>query len=327
MSHEDIRFRFDYIQKVTGYDKEKGMFRVDLIPDPRRYEWREENGVKYLFNRFENMRFPLEVLSQFAKQMEGKPIYHERQDIDRAEDYVKERKPFIRQMIKDGGVKEASFEDKSAEFLESLSRDELGFVIMCIDIVGSTKLANTVEPKKYGTLISTVLFELSEVIPKFHGHVLKYTGDGLIAYFPEPSFNRKNDLAIDCALTARGLIYDVINPILIEEQFPSINIRIGLDSGNALIATIGSPETKQHKDLIGDVVNLAAKIQGLAGSGEICLGDHTIKALHTSWRTMCEPVELPKSWPYKGERKQLYKVHRVKPSCVINLCDESHSMS
>ena len=32
---------------------------------------------------------------------------------------------------------------------------------------------------------------MSEIIPKFHGHVLKYTGDGLIGYFPEPSFITK----------------------------------------------------------------------------------------------------------------------------------------
>jgi len=50
-------------------------------------------------------------------------------------------------------------------------------------------------------VIPIALFEFSLAIPAFHGHVLKYTGDGLIAYFAEPSFLTKNDLALDCALT------------------------------------------------------------------------------------------------------------------------------
>jgi class 3 adenylate cyclase len=166
-------------------------------------------------------------------------------------------------------------------------------------------------PEIYKTVISTTLYELSEIVPKFHGHVLKYTGDGLIAYFPEPSFILKNDLAIVCALTLRILVYEALNPILIKRGFPSIGIRIGLDAGEAYVVTIGSPETKQHKDIIGVVVNLASKIQSKASPGEIYLGDTVLRHLHTMWRQICEPVDLDKKWEYRDLRGVIYKIHKI----------------
>ncbi len=188
----------------------------------------------------------------------------------------------------------------------------MGFVIICVDLVGSTKLSTNLEPEKYTRLISTVLYEISEIIPKFHGHVLKYTGDGIIAYFPEPSFITKNDLAIDCALTIRRLVYKGLNPILKKNGYPCIDIRIGLDSGEAYIVTIGSPETKQHKDIIGSVVNLATKIQSLGKPGDILLGEITVRNLHTMWREICEGIKIEKNWEYKGKNGEPYKVYKVK---------------
>jgi class 3 adenylate cyclase len=211
-----------------------------------------------------------------------------------------------------GKEKPATCKDKSKTFLESLAQDKLGFVIMCVDIVGSTKLSMNLEPEKYSRLISTILYEMSEIIPKFYGHVLKYTGDGLIGYFPEPSFISKNDLAIDCALKIRQLVYSLLNPILKENGYPNIDIRIGLDSGDAYVTTIGSLATKRQKDIIGTVVNLAAKIQSLGKPGDILLGNVTERNLHTMWRQICEEIIIRKDWVYKDRKGKPYKVYKVK---------------
>ena len=249
-------------------------------------------------------------MESLARQLQGKPLYFQPPRILSARDYVDARRPAIIARL-EGKTEAPSFQDKSEEFLESLSVDKLAFVILSVDIVGSTHLATTLDRWTYAKLISIVLFELSEVIPKFHGHVLKYTGDGLIAYFPEPSFITKNDLAIDCALTLLRLVKDGLNPVLGDHGLPAIQIRIGLDSGEAYVETIGSPETKQHKDIIGDVVSLATKIQARAQPGEIYLGDVTERNLHTMWRMGCEPVDLGGSWEYRDRSGNVYKVHRM----------------
>jgi adenylate cyclase len=305
-----FRMRLDFVQEIISVDEDKGLLLARLIPDPRRYEWRMVEGKKCLYDRLDDTLFSEEVIFDLAKQMVGKPVYFQPQEIDNSEQYVKSRIPLIKARLK-GDEKVPVLEDKSEAFLESLDGDELAFVIMCVDMAGSTKLSTSIQPRKYTKLISTMLYEVSEIIPRFHGHVLKYTGDGLIAYFPEPSFITKNDLAIDCALTIRRLLYSGLNPVFEESGYPSIDIRIGLDSGEASVVIIGSPKTKQHSDIIGAVVNLAAKIQGLGGPGDILLGDVTLRNLHTMWRGICEPVELPESWEYKAAGREPYRIHRV----------------
>lgn len=311
MSDKSRRFRMDFVHKILSVNKKSRTILVALEPDPRRYEWREREGKRYLYDKFDDVYFPEQAYFEMSKQIIGKPIYFQPQKIDDAETYIKSRGPLIESML-DGFEHPPSFEDKSEKFLHSLSVDKLAFVIISLDIVGSTKLATATDQETYARLISTVLYELSEVIPKFHGHVLKYTGDGLIAYFPEPSFITKNDLAIDCALTLRGLVYKTLNPILEKRRFTAIGIRIGLDAGEAYVKTIGSPETKQHKDIIGALVSLTAKIQARAKPGEIYLGETVERNLHTMWRQICEPVDLGKDWDYKDLDGNVYKIHRVK---------------
>jgi adenylate cyclase len=312
MTDKSIRFRFDFIQKVASIDEKSGIISFRLEPDPRRYEWKVIKGKRTLYDKFDDIYFTEEcVLDGFRQLLQGKPIYFERPDIESAEEYIKSRKSHITAML-EGGINEPTFKDKSEEFLESLKQDKLAFVIVSLDIVGSTKLATEMDPKLYARIIATILYELSEIIPKFRGYVLKYTGDGLIAYFPEPSFIRKNDLAIDCALTLRGLVYNGLNPVLREKGYPALDIRIGLDSGEAYVEIIGSPETKQHKDIIGKVVSLAAKIQTQAKPGDIYLGDTTERNLHISWRQICELADLKVDWGYKDSEGNPYKIHRVR---------------
>lgn len=115
----------------------------------------------------------------------------------------------------------------------------------------------------------------------------------VLAYFAAPGFITMNDLAIDCALTPRRLVYDGLNPILRERGREELHMRIGMDSGTVAVLPVGSPSTKQQRDLLGEVVSLACKIQGLAARGGIALGDVTLRNLHHQWRGICTELPLP----------------------------------
>lgn len=303
--------RMDFKIKIISSDDKTGEHTLELVPDPDRYEWKEIGGKRYLYDKLDNTCISEQILIESFKKVKGLPIYCQPQEIPNAIAYIESRRACIANMLE--GYKHAhTFKDKSQAFLRSLATNKLEFVILSIDIVGSTRLATSMKAEDYALLISTAFYELSEVIPKFHGHVLNYGGDALIAYFAEPGFITKNDLAIDCALTLRGLIYDALNPALRKRGFPTVDVRIGLDAGEAQVTLMGSPATKQYKDIIGEVVNLASKIQALAKPGEIYLGDMVERNLHTVRRKCCEPVNLEKSWEYKYSNGNLYKVHRVK---------------
>src|SRR6266852_1138337 len=237
--NEHTRFRFDLIQEVLSFDDETRTVKFILKPDPRRYEKREHDGVAYLYDKFDDLWFQeKEFMGSLARQLEGQSVFFQPPRILSAADYVVARRSDIIARLEGRATTASTLEDKSEGFLRTLEVDKLGFVILCVDIIGSTMLATTLDPRTYASTISRVLYELSEVIPKFHGHVLKYTGDGLIAYFPEPSFITKNDLALDCALTLSRLVREGLNPAFLGHGLPEIQVRIGLDSGEAFIVEL-----------------------------------------------------------------------------------------
>ncbi len=304
-----MRRRIDFVMEPQVIDAKKGIVGVSLVPNPKRYDWvTGKDGKKYLHDKFDDYLMPEDLLQDLAKSMEGQPIFYQPPEIEDADKYVESRKPHVSKLIESGQT-DIQFKDKSEEYLESLAVDNLGFAIMSIDLVGSTKLVQELGEEGYTRTIQTLLYEMSNVIPKFKGQVLKYTGDGLIAYFPEPNFITKCDLALDCALTIRRLVYNGLNPLLEQHGLKKVNIRIGLDAGSASVIIVGSPETKQHKDIIGSVINIAAKIQAKATPGGILIGDEMQRNLHTDWKLHCKkfPIE---PWPYKDKQGKPYPVFR-----------------
>jgi len=306
-----VHFRIDFVFETLSCDEETKIVTFRAKPDPRRYEWQTKDGKDFLYDKFDKLLFPEDVVAKFAENLKGYPINFEPQKAGDAEEYVQSRRSMIDRSLKGHG-EQPTFSDPSREFLASLGPDTREFVVLSLDIVGSTTRATTTSAAEYARVIQTALLEFSEVVPLFHGHILKYTGDGIIAYFPAPSFITKNDLALDCALTLRRLVQNGLNPALTEHGYDSIHIRIGIDSGEAAVIAIGSPNTKQEQDIIGAVISLACKIQGHAEVDGIALGDVTVRNLHTAWRTICEQMNLGPDWKYADpETGQPYRVHRI----------------
>jgi class 3 adenylate cyclase len=308
--HEQ-HFRIDFVVEQQSFDDENRILRTTMIPDPRRYEWRELDGKSYLYDRFDKLIISEIVFRKMLEQSVGLPMYFQPQTAGDAREYVAGRRDSVKRILAGEGPSEPVFDDKSSEYLSALGEVTNEFVFMVVDIVGSTKLSERLNQTEYVRLISAVLNELSLLTTKFNGHVLKYTGDGLISYFAAPSFNSKNDLAIDCALTSRLLVTSVLNPALRERNLEPISIRIGIEAGEAAVVTLGSAETKRQKDLIGAVVNLAAKVQARAASGEIYIGEIAARSMHTGWRQHLKPVDLGRDWSFKNAEGSVHGVFKV----------------
>lgn len=314
LDYEFEKARMDFKVKDISINKETNEFIFTIELHPERYIWKEtEKGEKYVFDKIDNINISENLIYDLVKMTKKIPFsLWQPQEIRKTSEYIESRKKIIEKNIEMGDLFKPTFEDKSEKYLESIKQEELAFVIMCLDIVGSTDLSFKYNSKIYAEIISIVSYEISEVIPKFHGHVLKYTGDGFITYFPEPSFVTKNDLAVDCSLTLLALIYTIINPIFQKNNLPKIEVRIGIESGLAHIKVIGSPNTKQQKDIIGKIVSMASKIQSQANPGEICIGETTERSLYTNWRKICKPIKNLKNWDYKNKDGSLYKIYRLK---------------
>ncbi len=302
----DFRFELLHMDEATGY------VQFVLHPDPERYEWVEHDGERMLFDRMDRSFYPEQVLAELAQQVSGLPMTFAPPRIRDSAEYVRARRSVIRDRLAGTGGTQDDLGDPSAELLASLADRCLNFTVVSFDLVGSTRLASLIPPADFARLISALATEAGKVVPLFRGHVLKYTGDGILAYFPGPTQNTQNDLAIDCAVALNLLVYEALNPEFVAAGLPAVDVRIGLDHGEAAVLVLGASETKRHADLIGEVVSLACKIERLAAPGEICIGGIAERAIHTHWRKMLEPVELPSDWPYQDEHGKPYPVARMR---------------
>ena len=97
------------------------------------------------------------------EQMKNKPIYYHEPKIKNLSKYYKSRKKTVRRIIQTGII-EFNPIDKSEAFLEQLETDHLKFVILSLDTVGSTVLANTIEPKTYALITSIIAYEISNIV-------------------------------------------------------------------------------------------------------------------------------------------------------------------
>lgn len=251
------------------------------------------------------------MLKQLAEDLKDKQIYDIPKRINNIETYTKERIEYLSSNFGDYS-EEYQFYDKSEEFLASLKENKARFVIISIDVVGSTKMSQELSIEKKSKIIQLFSREISQLINSFDGYVLKFLGDGIIAYFPEPNYLGMKDNAINSAHSIKYFIINGLNKIFNNNGLPSINFRIGLDSGEAMILIVGSKESKTHKDLIGKTINLATKIQGLAKPNQILAGETTITNAHYLYRTWFDKIILSEYWNYLKDNELKYQVFASK---------------
>jgi adenylate cyclase len=220
------------------------------------------------------------------------------QRLGNARAYIQGRREQIKRRLADQSEQPHEFVDRSEEFLAQLPDGVHGFAVLSVDLVGSTKLSNALDAVTNARVVGVILEEIAAVAPYFHAHILKFTGDGVLAYIPPPSFLTANDNAIDCALTVRGLIRDAVNPTFAELGYPVLDARIGIESGGAVAMTVGHASSKRQRDLIGQTLNIACKTQASGKPGEIRIGQVAYQNMHTMWKRGCERAPTPAGWTY-----------------------------
>lgn len=301
------RFRLDFNLKVVT-DPSSGEEWIAFVLDPARYEIMQVSNETVVLDRLDNFMIPLSVVQKMVKEASTRVPTGQGQRLGDGRAYIASRREAIKRDLEGASPSQDRFVDRSEEFLEQLPDGIHGFAILSLDLVHSTKLSAELDPSSNARIVTLVLRELAAVVPLFNGHILKFTGDGVLAYFPTPSFLTANDNAIDCALTLRGLILDAVNPNVIVHRFPMLSLRIGIESGGAVATTVGHSSSKLQRDLIGQTINVACKIQASSNPNEIRIGEVAYRNMHTMWKRGCQPASTQggKSFSPDGSRYQIY---------------------
>ena len=149
--------------------------------------------------------------------------------------------------------------------------------VLFADLVGSTSIGERIGDEATYALTKRVFTALVAIVEGHGGRLAEFSGDGIMALFGGPV--PVDDAALVACRTAleihqtlaRGSITAVRG-----EQRP-LRIRTGITTGLAIVGEIGLP-SKIDLTAIGDSVNLAARLQGLAEADQILI-DHRTYAL------------------------------------------------
>ncbi|HAM02726.1 MAG TPA: hypothetical protein DCQ30_10965 [Acidimicrobiaceae bacterium] len=128
--------------------------------------------------------------------------------------------------------------------------------VLFADVVGFTSLAERTDPEVVAHMVDRAFQELARVVGEHGGTIDKYMGDSLMAVFGVPvSHDDDAERAVAAGLAMRQLGGDLV-------------FSIGVNSGEVMVSAVGGDDVT----VIGDTVNVAARLEKAAGPGEVLCG-------------------------------------------------------
>jgi len=146
---------------------------------------------------------------------------------------------------------------------ESEAGERRQLTVLFCDLVGSTDLAMRLDPEDWQAVLRAHHRRAGEVVARHGGHVAQYLGDGLLAYFGWPT---AYDDAAERAVHAALALVDAATAR--DPSGPALAVRVGIDTGPVVVSALGA-EGRTEMLALGDVPNVAARVQGAAEPGTV----------------------------------------------------------
>jgi len=229
-----------------------------------------------------------------------------------SETLIKETQKRVWASLKQGYEYEETTIDESDRFLRDLVSSRVNMVILFVDLVGSTEITLSLPEEKVAIIIRSFAQEMSNVIRRHDGYVLKFVGDAVIGYFVAEALPLlASENAVSCAKAMLAVIERGMNPILNQYDYPELKIKTGMDFGKNIIVRYGSDKEKSHVDILGPSMNIASKIQHIAYPNQILIGEDVYKRLHPNMQKQFNQVVWTQTkWKYHDrETGKLYPVY------------------
>lgn len=187
-------------------------------------------------------------------------------------------------------------------------------VLFC-DLVGSTQLADTLDPEAFRDLLLGYQRRAAEICRRYEGHVAQQFGDGMMFYFGYPAAHdddAERALRCACDLLAQFKSGDAVTPRLA--------LRIGVHTGAVVI---GQTDAARDPIATGPSLHLAARLQALAEPDTLLASDSTFRLVPGLFvsrdygpqmiRGLSEPVRVHQVLQASGVRSRLEAAARLTP--------------
>lgn len=172
--------------------------------------------------------------------------------------------------------KEVAAEALRDPFAVSLGGARRHVTTLFADVRGYTAIAAEQPPEATLDLLNSYLSVASDAVESHGGTVADLLGDGVFAFFGAPVMHSDDPVrAVHAALELQAAVMSLEIPMM-----PGVRLQtgIGITSGEVIAGNVGS-ERRMHYAVVGDPVNIAARLQTVAGPGQILVDEATHDAV------------------------------------------------
>jgi class 3 adenylate cyclase len=145
--------------------------------------------------------------------------------------------------------------------------------VLFADLVGSTAMGERLDPEAYLEVVRAYESACRPMIDRYGGHVNRFAGDGLIAFFGYPHAHEDDALRA----TRAGLaVLGALAPVAVgarAEHGIELSARLGIHTGLVVIGDRGGGAWRLVDDAFGPTVNMAARLQGVARPNTLVVSD------------------------------------------------------
>jgi class 3 adenylate cyclase/tetratricopeptide (TPR) repeat protein len=218
------------------------------------------------------------------------------------------------------GPRELSFEEKLAKIQQYLPKDltqkilaqrdkiegeRKQVTVMFCDMEGFTSLTEKLGSEQMYSMMDEVYEILIYKVHDYEGTVNELTGDGIMALFGAPiALEDAPQRAIRSALAIHREITGFSDRMEQEKGIPPLKMRIGIHTGQVIVGTLGNDLRVEFK-AVGDTVNLASRMEGLADPGTTFVTEETFQLTEGLFRFESLGEKLVKG---KEEPVKVYQV-------------------
>ena len=149
------------------------------------------------------------------------------------------------------------------------------------DISGFTSLNERLDPEDVRDIVNKVWDRAGEIVGRYDGRINKLLGDAVMAVFGDPVAHEDDPLR---AIRAALELHDAVEALNRDVE-PRIGTPIGMHTGvnTGVVLTSESVLDGQQTGPLGDTINVAARLQSLAKTGQVLVGPETRRAIENTF--------------------------------------------
>lgn len=185
--------------------------------------------------------------------------------------------------------------------------EEVEVAVLFSDICGFTSKCEKLSARQIVDLLNEYFDKLCPAVKNNHGSIDKFVGDCIMAVFHGHDGSSPAEDAVRAGIELQRVLHEEFNK---DKPEPFEN-RVGINAGLVVQGDIGARDYRRDYTVIGDVVNIASRLEGAADHGTTLVSE----AVYEKVKHLVEAVPRPEPLKLKGKETKVnaWKITRIAP--------------